>query len=51
MLLPLQIGVQSVYPLGLPFNLALSMKDPRIWVSADCPGMNGQGLLCVCAYV
>ena len=51
MVLPLQIGAQSNYTLGLSFNLALSLKDPRIQVSANCPGVNGQGLVCVYVYV
>lgn len=51
MVLPLQIGAQSNYALGLSFNLALSLKDPRIRVSANCPGVNGQGLVCVYVYV
>ena len=51
MVLPLQIGAQSNYALGLSFNLALSLKDPRIQVSANCPGVNGQGLVCVYVYM
>ena len=51
MVLPLQIGAQSNYTLGLSFNLALSLKDPRIQVSANCPGVNGQGLVCVYVHI
>ena len=51
MVLPLQIGAQNHYAFGLSFNLALSLKDPRIRVSANCLGVTGQGLVCVYVYV
>lgn len=50
MLLPL--CAQRVYLVGLPFNLALSTKDPKIRVSADCPSVDDQRLcVCICIRV